>query len=322
MKILQISSPDHAGLIEMAEPVPGPGEVLVRVEAVASCPHWDMTLMDGRDMFHRPGHPRYPIPPGQPGHEMTGVVEAVGPEVVGFEVGEPVVAWRTMGESKPGYYAEKACVPTEDLLHRPSSLSAAEAAGLEMAMCVACCFLVLPNLSGQRVSIGGLGPAGMIAVQMARAAGAARVIGFDPIPERCAFALSLGADEALDPTDAKVTSLRASPGAQVDYAIDCSGSAASVQFQMDIVGKGVALFGVQHEPYLYQPRHWYSGLTVYGYPGHSLKAAQYAMQRLESGEVRLAPLNSVELPLSRFADGTALLAEHKALKVLYRPENT
>ena len=315
MKILQIQAPGHAPLIELPDPVPGPGEVVVRVEAVASCPHWDITMLAGRDIFDRPGFPRYPALPGQPGHEMTGIVESVGPGVTAFAPGEAVIAWRTMGEQKPGYYGERACVPVADLLARPAALGPAEAAGLEMAMCVAACFLALPDLAGARVSVGGLGPAGMIALQMARAAGAARVVGFDPNPERRAFALTLGADQAHDPSRDQATPLVGR--GELDYAIDCSGSAASVQLQLDIVRRGVALFGVPHEAYRFEPRHF--GLTLYGYQGHTLEAARYALARVASGQVRLAPLNTVELPLSRFAEGTALLAAQKALKVLYRP---
>jgi threonine dehydrogenase-like Zn-dependent dehydrogenase len=315
MKSLQIQSPGHAPLIEVPDPVAGAGEVIVRVEAIASCPHWDITMMAGRDIFDRPGLPRYPILPGQPGHEMTGVVESVGAGVTVFKPGDAVVAWRTMGEDKPGYYADKACVPVADLLPRPRNLTAAEAASFEMAMCVAVPFLALPELTGERVSVGGLGPAGMIAVQMAKAAGAARVIGFDLNPERCAFARTLGADDAFDPRSDE--GRRFIGRREVDYAIDCSGSAASVEFQLDIVSKGVALFGVPHETYRFEPRHF--GLTLYGYKGHTMGAANYAMARLESGALRLAPLNTVELPLSRFAEGTALLAQQKALKVLYRP---
>ena len=315
MRILQIQSPGHAPLIEVPDPVAGPGEVIVRIEATASCPHWDITMMGGRDIFDRPGFPRYPVLPGQPGHEMTGIVESIGDGVTDFAPGDPVVVWRTMGEEKPGYYAEKACVPVSDLLPRPRGLTAAEVASFEMAMSVAVCFFALPDLERARVSIGGLGPAGLIAAEMAKAAGAARVIGFDLNPERRAFALTLGADEALDPRSDDAA--RFKTRAHVDYGIDCSGSAASVQFQLDIVSRGVALFGVPHETYRFEPRHF--GLTLYGYKGHTIEAANYAMARLESGALRLAPLNTVELPLSRFAEGTALLAQQKALKVLYKP---
>lgn len=315
MRILQIQSPGVAPLINLPDPVPGEGEVLVRVEAVASCPHWDITMMGGRDIFDRPGFPQYPVAPGQPGHEMTGIVEQVGPGVSGFAPGDAVIAWRTMGEVKPGYYAELASVPAADLLHRPAGLSPAEAAGLEMAMCVAVSFMALPDLAGQTVSIGGLGPAGMIAVQMAKARGAARVVGFDLNAERREFALTMGADEAWDPRSAE--GRRFDGAGQVDYAVDCSGSAASVQFQLNIVSKGLALFGVPHEPYRFEPRHF--GLTLYGYRGHTQQAAELALAMMAAGQVRLAPLNTVELPLSQFAQGTALLAGQKALKVLYRP---
>jgi len=318
MRILQIQGPGRAAMVELDDPSPGPDQAVVGVEAVAACPQWDITMMAGHDIFDRPGYPRYPALPGQPGHEMAGIIESIGAGVTGFAPGDPVVVWRTMGENKYGYYADKACVSVKDLLLRPASLTAAEAAGLEMAMCVAVCFLTLPDVSNQRVSIGGLGPAGLIAVQMARAAGAARVIGFDLNSERCEAALRLGADEALDPRSQDAARFTAKRGAEVDYAIDCSGSAASVQFQMDITGKGVALFGVPHETYQFAPRHF--GLTLYGYKGHTIEAARYAMERLESGAVRLAPLNTVELPLSRFAEGTALLAQQRALKILYRPQ--
>jgi len=315
MKALQIQAPGKATIVEIEDPTPGPNEVVVRVEAIASCPQWDLTMMSGRDILDRPGYPHYPALPGKPGHEMAGVVESTGPGVEAFAPGDPVVVWRVMGEDDSRYYAEKACVPTATLLLRPANLSAAETASLEMAMCVAGCFLTLPRLYGERVSIGGLGPAGLIAVQMARAAGAALVLGFDLNPKRCEMARTLGADEALDPRSEEAARYTNRNG--VDYAIDCSGNHESVEFQMDITKEGVALFGVPHHPYSFERRHY--TLTLYGYKGHFLEAAHYAMGLLRTGGLRLAALNSVELPLSRFAEGTALLAEQRALKILYYP---
>jgi threonine dehydrogenase-like Zn-dependent dehydrogenase len=312
MKALQILAPGNAELVDVADPIPGPGEVVVEVEAVASCPQWDLTMFLGKDIFDRSGYPKYPTIPGQPGHEMAGIVESLGDGVDTFSPGDPVVSWRTMGELKFGYYAAKACLPVEDLLLRPIHVSAENGASLEMAMCVASCFLTLPNLRGENVSIGGLGPAGLIAVQMAKAAGAARVIGFDINPKRCEFALTLGADDAKDPRVETIPK-----DWRVQYAIDCSGHRESVQFQMDIAEKGIALFGVPHEPYTFEKRHW--GLTIYGYKGHTLEAALYAMRLLESGDLRLAPLNTITLPLSKFAEGTMLLKQQEALKVLYYP---
>jgi threonine dehydrogenase-like Zn-dependent dehydrogenase len=317
MKALQIQAPGKAAMIEIEDPTPGPNQVLVRVEAVVSCPQWDLTMMSGRDIIDRPGHPHYPAFPGRPGHEMSGAIESIGPGVEDFAQGDPVVVWRVMGigDNDICYYAEKACVPTAALMRRPANLSAAQAASLEMAMCVASCFLTLPRLCSQRVSVGGLGPAGLIAVQMARAAGAALVVGFDLNPERREMACTLGADESLDPRSGEAA--RYTDLSKVDYAIDCSGNHESVEFQMDIATQGVALFGVPHHPYTFAPRHW--SLTLYGYKGHTLAAANYAMGLLRTGALRLDVLNSVELPLNRFAEGTELLAQQRALKILYRP---
>lgn len=272
-------------------------------------------MMSGRDIFDRPGYPHYPMLPGVPGHEMAGIVESIGPGVEGLALGDPVVAWRTIGEDQIRYYAEKACVPAHALLLRPVNLSAAQSASLEMATCVATSFLTLPRLSGQRFSVGGLGPAGLIAVQMARAAGASVVLGFDPNPERRKMAYTLGADEALDPRGPEAAKYANRNG--VDYAIDCSGNHESVQFQMDITKEGLALFGVPHHSYTFLPRHW--SLTLYGYKPYTIAMGHYAMGLLKSGALRLDVLNSVELPLSRFAEGTELLAQQRALKVLYRP---
>lgn len=318
MRILQILAPGRAELVEKEPPSPGRDEVLVRVDAVSACSHWDMTLMAGVDIFDRPGFPQYPLPPGREGHEMCGIVEAVGQGVAQFRPGQRVAAWRTMGAGRWGYYAEYAALSADDLLSVPPGMPDEAIAPLELAMCVSVCFLDMPDVKGLRFSVGGLGAAGLVAVQMARAAAAAQVIGFDPVPERRRLAERLGADRCLDPASAEAMALREQPrGARVDAAIDCSGAKASVQCQMDMAGRWVSVFGVQHETYEYTLRH--RGLTLYGYGAHRREAAEYAMDRIKDGRVQLSPLISREMPLSEFARGTELLGRKKAIKVLYRP---
>jgi len=318
MRVLQIIGPGRAEVVEAPRPSPREGEVLVRVSAVSSCPHWDMTLMDGVDIFDRPGFPQYPQPPGREGHEMCGFVDEVGAGVADLRPGQRVVAWRTMPAGRWGYYAEYAAVSGQDLLAVPEHLPDAAVAPLELAMCVAVCFLDIPDVAGLRFSVGGLGGAGLVAVQMARAAGAAEVVGFDPLPERRALALDLGATRCLDPRSEEAAVLRCQPrGARVDAAVDCSGVGASVEFQMDLAGRWLCLFGVQHETYRYGLRQ--RGLTLYGYGAHRREAADYALARVLDGRVRLSPLISRELPLSQFAEGVDLLRRRQAIKVLYRP---
>jgi len=80
----------------------------------------------------------------------------------------------------------------------------------------------------------------------------------------------------------------------------------------------VALFGVQREGYVYEPRH-YSGLRLCGYPGHSREAAEYAVDLIERGLLKLAPLVTHHLPLERYAEGVDLLERQEAIKVCFHP---
>src|SRR3954463_14527354 len=105
MKVLQIGAHSEAILLDMPTPEPGPGEVLLRVEAVTTCPQWDLHLRHNEPMFA--GHDfTYPYTAGQPGHEATGHIEAVGPGVNHFEKGDRVSAWRDQGAGRDGCYAQ------------------------------------------------------------------------------------------------------------------------------------------------------------------------------------------------------------------------
>ncbi|MFN8489988.1 MAG: alcohol dehydrogenase catalytic domain-containing protein [Caldilineaceae bacterium] len=101
MKLLQILAPGQVEWRDAPIPQPGAGEVLVKVAAVTTCPHWALHLMSGEPMF--PGvPPPYPYTPGQPGHEMTGAVVALGPGVTAFALDDRVAAWRDAGAKRQG----------------------------------------------------------------------------------------------------------------------------------------------------------------------------------------------------------------------------
>src|SRR5687768_4451094 len=105
MMSLQILAPGQVTWSAVPIPTPGPGQILVRIEGISTCPHWDLHLMSGEPMF--PGRPiPYPYPPGQPGHEAVGVVAALGEGVSGPAVGTRVAAWRDQGHLRPGCYAQ------------------------------------------------------------------------------------------------------------------------------------------------------------------------------------------------------------------------
>ena len=315
MKALQFEAPGRVTWKDVPLSSPGPGEILVRVEAVDTCPHWDMHIYNGEPMF--PGQKlTYPYTIGQPGHEAVGEVVAVGPGVENPRLGQRVAAWRDQGHSRPGCYAQFAVFAAENVLEIPAGEAPERFASLELAMCVQVAFdrlTKLDALKDKRVGVGGLGGAGLIAVQMARAYGAKEVIGFDPLPDRRELAANLGADRVIDPTGPAGSS----GAVQLDSALDCTGLKAVIESLMAMTREAVALFGVNREDVSYGFRH--RSLALLGYCPHNRSAAEQALQLILEGHVDLSPLVSAHLPFSRYSEGIDLLRDKKAIKVMYLP---
>lgn len=312
-------APGQSEVLEMEAPSPEPGEALVKIQAVTTCPQWDLHLKHNEPMFlgH---HFHYPYPPGQPGHEATGVVTALGAGVHELAEGDRVSVWRDPGAGTPGCYAQFVARRVEDLIKVPAHLPPVATAPVELAMCVGAAFIMLREMNaiaGKIFGITGLGPAGLIALQMARAEGAAEIIGFDPSPARRNGALHLGLDRAIDPGDSAEIPARPARLA-IECGIDCVGSKKSVEFMMDRVADILALFGVQREEYTFAPRH-YAGLRLCGYKGHSRAAAEYAVSLMAEGQLNLQSLTTQSLPLERYDEGIALLEAQQAIKICFLP---
>lgn len=114
--------PEQLTWQEVPTPVPAPDEVLVRVAAAG---------VNRADLMQRQGH--YPPPPGAPewpGLEVSGVIEALGSEVAGWQVGQRVAAL-----VDGGGYATHAAVPATQLFTVPSGMGLVEAAALPEAVC-------------------------------------------------------------------------------------------------------------------------------------------------------------------------------------------
>ncbi len=321
MKALQIVQPGQAELVEVPDPLAGPGQVVVRVLAVTTCPHWDMHIFGGHPMF--PGRTlEYPYTPGQPGHEACGEVAALGPEVEGLHVGQRVAIWRDQGHHRPGCYAQYVVADAENVIPAPEHLLPESCAPLELAMCVSAHVMLAEKLeavAGRRVGVFGLGPSGLVCVQLLRAAGAEEIIGFDPLAARRELAVAMGANRVLDPATAEATGFprRKSPGC-LHAAFDCVGNVAAVQQAMDISSHLVVLFAVQREPYTFLPAHW-TGLTLAGTQPHTRQAAEYAVARLQTGALDLRPLVTHTMSLTEYPRAVELLRKGEALKVAFLP---
>ncbi|PYO42269.1 MAG: alcohol dehydrogenase [Gemmatimonadetes bacterium] len=175
------------------KPTPGPGDALVRVHACAITP---TELSWGTTYTTREGVERLPTIPG---HELSGVVEAVAPDASAPKVGEAVYAltdfWRD------GAAADYVVVRAGDLAPKPKNLSHTQAAAVPLSALTAWqAFFDHARLTqGQRVLVhGAAGGVGTYAVQLAHGRGA-HVIGTSRAVNT-AFLRDLGCDEVIDYT--------------------------------------------------------------------------------------------------------------------------
>lgn len=208
-------SPEVLEWREVADPCPGPEEVLVAVKA---------TAMNRADLLQRRG--RYPAPPGAPadipGLEFAGVVEQVGPRVLDLKPG-----MRVMGILGGGGHAEKLVTHERLCLPVPERLGWEEAAAVPEAFLTAFDALFLQGeLSvGETVLIpAAASGVGTAALQMAQAAGA-RVIALTRSPDKRARLLQMGAIAALDPAQEQVVDrIRRLSGGGVQLVLELVGA--------------------------------------------------------------------------------------------------
>ena len=217
MKAIEISRPgppDVLTLVDRVDPVPGAGEVLIRVVASG---------VNRPDVLQRAG--AYPPPPGAsdlPGLEVAGIIVAGDADAMaaaGLSIGQRVCAL-TPG----GGYAELCVTPAVQCLPVPDGLSDIEAASLPET-----CFTVWSNVfmraalqPGETLLIqGGTSGIGVTAIQMAKAFGAT-VIATAGSDAKCQACLDLGADHAINyrTADFAEESRRLTGGRGVDVILD------------------------------------------------------------------------------------------------------
>lgn len=211
---------DQLGAPEVLHPVdeeplaPSEGEVRVRIEAFAVNP---------LDTMLRTGALPVPVrlPHARTGVEATGVVDAVGPGVRAFSVGDPVVVTAVPDSDVRGTAAEYTTLPSSTLIRRPARLSVVEAAAVWVGFSTA--YGALVTVAGLRAGdsvlvTGASGSVGRAAVQIAARLGA-RAIAITRDPAKTDALLALGAAEVVvsgrDDVPAAVRSLTEGRGADV-----------------------------------------------------------------------------------------------------------
>jgi NADPH2:quinone reductase len=163
LEVAAFGGPEVLRVVERAEPVPGPGEVLIRVEAVG---------VGWSDLLQREGvYPGGPPPPYVAGQEAAGVVVAHGPGVAGSPAGAMLpIGARVSAIARIGLCAEYAAVPAAACVAWPDELPAEQRAALPISLLTAyhalanCARAEAGELAVIHAAAGGLGS---IAVQVA-----------------------------------------------------------------------------------------------------------------------------------------------------------
>ncbi|MCF4127149.1 NADPH:quinone oxidoreductase family protein [Methylobacterium sp. SyP6R] len=182
-----LGGPEDLVIEEVPDPVPGPGEALVRV-SVAALNFFDTLIIAGRYQVK-------PELPFSPGAEACGVIEALGPGVEAFRVGERVIVHLGYGACR-----ERVVAPVSGLTRVPEGVSDEQAAGLSVTYGTSLHALQdRANLKpGETLAVlGATGGVGLAAVELGHAMGA-RVIACASSAEKLDLAKAHGADLTLD----------------------------------------------------------------------------------------------------------------------------
>jgi NADPH2:quinone reductase len=211
MKAIQIRAHGGPEALEPAElsiPQPGPGDVLVRLEAIG---------VNFIDVYHRTG--LYPVSlPYVLGQEGAGTVESVGEEVSGLAPGD-----RVAFAGIAGAYAEFARLPADRAVKLPAEVDCEQAAAVMLQGMTAhyLAFDTFALKQGDTALVqAGAGGVGLLLVQIAKRRGA-RVLATVGSPRKAELARQAGADEIILYTEqdfvAQVKSLTGGKGVQVVY---------------------------------------------------------------------------------------------------------
>lgn len=331
--------PGNVELREAPDPQPGPGQVRIAVTAAGIC---------GTDIHILRGE--FPSrPPVILGHEFSGRVDRLGDGVEGLTPGDPVVAmpaaiWcrrcrycltgdvlmcerrRSIGHGVDGAFARYVVVPAE-MVHRvPPAVDLQHAALAEpTAVAVHAVFERARVSAGDAVIVSGVGPIGLLVLQVVRAQGGrVLVAGTSRDGLRLALARRLGAEAVVnvDALDLVATAREWSGGDGVDAAFECAGAPGSLDACLGALRRigtlvQVGLMGRRIEcDYEQVAMH---ELLVVGTYGSSLMSWPRALALLSQGLVRADPLISHVLPMTAWEEGFRMTAAQESIKVLLTP---
>jgi L-iditol 2-dehydrogenase len=333
-------APGELACVERAVPEPGDGELLVRVHVALTC---------GTDLkLWQRGHPKIPFP-APLGHEWAGRVVAAGPGVVGWAPGDRVVALPTapcgdcayclrrlenlcahlFEQPAFGAYGEFLLLPRQVVARHafriPDGLDDEMAAFLEPLACVAH-GASRARLGGRTVAVLGDGPIALLFVQVARLAGADRIVCIGRHANRLDVARAVGADLAVDATrtDFEAVVRETTDGLGADTVVECVGRPEAWVEALGLARKGgeVLFFGGCERGTrvpLDAERIHYDEVELRGAFHYTPDAARRAYEWLRDRRVRTEPLVSDRVGLDDVPAALERVRRREVLKVAVRP---
>ncbi|RAJ47090.1 D-arabinose 1-dehydrogenase-like Zn-dependent alcohol dehydrogenase [Kitasatospora sp. SolWspMP-SS2h] len=319
MRAVRLHVPTRTlGVEEVERPVPGPGQVLVKVEAAGVCLS-DVHLIDGSlTPLYLPGESV------TLGHEVAGTVAELGDGSGAWQVGDRVVlqagekrdgtTW-TRGVDYDGGWAEYALARTDTLFRLPDTIPFEQGSIIPDA--VSTPWGAVTTTGGVRpaepVGVWGVGGLGAHGVQLLRAIGANPIIAVDPAPAARERALAFGADLALDSADPELAAKvgAATGGAGLSAAFDFAGVPAVREQALKVLGAHgrLVLVGLTDQPLTVRDsiRFSYLQQQILGHYGSEEDAVPQLIALAAGGRLDFSRSVSGVLPLDRAAEAVERL---------------
>lgn len=320
-------------LEELPQPVPAPGEVLLRVAAAGVC---------GSDVhYYRHGRIGDAVVTGPLilGHEFSAWVAGLGPGVEGLAIGQLVSVDPAIscGLCEPcqqgnpnlcphvrfcgtppidGAFAEYTVMPASNCYPLPEGFDPVIGAMLE-PLGIALHSVDLAHLkAGQTVAVLGAGPIGLLTAAVAKVAGAGAIYLSEPLAYRRQFALDYVADAVLDPngTDVVAELLRLTDGRGVDVAFEAAGASDTIQQAVNVarIGGQVIIIGIPPDDTITIPASAARRKGLVIKPVRRMKHTYpRAIRLVHRGMVDVKPLATHLFPLQRIAEAFETVAAYE-----------
>ena len=323
-------------LEEVPIPAIGPNDVLIRIHKTAIC-GTDMHIWNWDAWSQK----TIPVPMAV-GHEYVGRIEQIGAEVEGYQVGERVSGeghivcghcrnckagkrhlcpnTKGVGVNRPGAFAQYLSLPATNLFKVPDGISDDLAAIFDPygnATHTALSF----NVVGEDVLITGAGPIGIMAVAIAKYAGARNVVITDVNPYRLELARRMGATRTVDVSreDLKTVMIELGMTEGFDVGMEMSGNGAAFKGMIDamVTGGRISMLGIfTGEVAIDWAQVIFKGLFLKGVYGREMFETWYKMAAMIQGGLDISPVLTHHFPVAEFRQGFEVMGTGQAGKVL------